>query len=315
MADSNSGDDTGTGGQPPVDGGATPAAADTPKGAADPRQHAAQLDFELGLPLRTIGAKVGVSEGTIRLWAKAGGWVKPQVGAKRPKAKKVAPAAVSQAADKVVAIRPGVQVKGADYANATQDPGRVAATQPDAPRSETQAQTQGEPEDPSLRQQFMARVQELLVNPTRDEAADVAARAVVQVVMVHRRGVQKLQGIVDRLAGQLDFASDQVIRDLTAQAIEEAYPGPQNAKRRNALLGLIDLRSHAGTAKDLATAMTKLVQLERQAFGLSTNDDPTPPPPPEAIPEARADVFDAIRAKARERIANARVTDVEVKAS
>lgn len=295
----------GDGEQPPVDGGATPVeTVEAPKGDADSRLPAAKLDYEMGMPLRTIGAKVGVSEGTIRLWAKAQGWQRGEV--KRPNARKPkapTPAAVTKVADKVVAIRPGVQVEGAPTQGATQD--RAPTTQDGPVRS-------GEPEVP-LDEAFRARVRELLVNPTRDEAADVAARAVVQVVMTNRRGVAKLQGIVDKLAGQLDFASETTIRELTEQAIREAYPGPENARRRNALLGLVDLRSHAGTAKDLATAMTRLTLLERQAFGLSNSDDPTPPPPPEALPEVNEDAFDAIRRKARERIANARATDVEVR--
>lgn len=271
----------------------------TPKGPADPRHPAAKLDYEMGLPLRSIAAKVGVTEGAIRLWAKTNGWkrgtAKPSIPTVR--AAKVEP---TPKPAKVTAIRPDVVIEGAATTQDTTDYASEATTQPQAVRSEPECVVER-----PLDEAFRARVRELLENPTRDEAADVAARAVVQVVMTHRRGVQKLQGIVDKLAGQLEFASETTIRDLTAQAIEEAYPGPHNAKRRNALLGLIDLRSHASTAKDLATAMTKLTLLERQAFGLATSDDPTPPPAPEALPEAKTDVFDAIREKARLRIASA----------
>lgn len=305
MATTGDGNDGETGDSGPSGGVGNPGSATppevtttSPKGSAeiDARLPAARMDYELGLSLRVIGAKVGVSEGTIRLWAKAGGWLKGRAQRDLPPAK---PAPTTVAASNIVSIRPGVKVgRGADYASATQNPANEAITQPDecVVRS-------GESEVP-LDEAFRARVRELLENPTRDEAVDVAAQAVVQVVMSHRRGVSKVQAIVDKLAGQLDFASEETMRHLTQQAIEEAYPGSQNTKRRNALLGLVDLRSHASTAKDLATALMKLTQLERQAFGLAVSDDPTPPRAPDALPEAKQDAFDQIREKARLRLAS-----------
>lgn len=279
---------------------------ETPKGAADPRQVAARLDYEMGLSLRVIGSKVGVSEAMVRKWAKAGEWKR---GEGKPISTRVADVAAAQAPAptpaKVTAIRPGIKVEGAHGSQGTQS----GACEPDSAANCEPTANLGH--DQPLDQQLAARVRQMLVNPTREEAVEVAAAAVVQVVMTHRKGVHKLQAIVDKLAGQLDFASDEINRGLIEAAI---YESTEPGKARNALLEMVSLRSHAGTAKDLATAMTKLVLLERQAFGLAMTDDPTPPPPPEEIPQAEASVFDQIRARARARLAaSGQATDVEVK--
>lgn len=50
-----------------------------------------------------------------------------------------------------------------------------------------------------------------------------------------------------------------------------------------------------------AISMLKLVGLERQAFGLGEEGDPTPPSPPPANIEATDEQFEAIRRRAREK--------------
>lgn len=261
-----------------------------PQAEPDSRKRVAKLLFEMGQSLRVIGAQVGVSEKAIRLWAKDGGWVKGSPAKRVEAPAPTAPPKTVEVASNIVAIRPDVKVSAPETQGDPQSATRGAES---APQSADSA-------EPPLDEVFRARVRQLLENPTRDEAADVAARAVVQVVMENRKGIAKLQRIVDKLAGQLDFASEEVMRGLIEQAIvESTEPG----KARNALLELVSLRSHAATARDLSTAMVRMVTLERQAFGLSTNDNPTPEEAPKEAAKVDDDQLTAIRERVRLRLA------------
>lgn len=265
----------------------TPVAA-IPEGGRDPRLEAAQRGYEMGLSLRTVGAQVGVSEAMVRKWAKAHGWVKG--GAPAKPVPEIAAAVAARAASKVVPIRPalGVVDGGGEVRAGTQD-GRACEPQDANPAN---------PEhDIPLDQLFRARVQQLLTNPTRDEAADVAARAVVQVVQTHRVKANRLNRLVDEAAGQLEVA--MATRDvLETLIVESTAPG----KAREAMLSMVSLPAHAKTIKDLATSLQKLTQIERQAFGLANNDDPTPAEKPPEAEVVEASAFDRIRERVQQRL-------------
>lgn len=260
-----------------------PPGGEPPQPPVDPRRVVAKLDFEMGLSLRVIGSKAGVSEACVRKWAKEGGWVK---GEAKPvqRVKPPAPPAPTVKASNVIAM-PGA---GAPRALASTQ----SACEPAADGANSaNCEPTGANCEPPLDELFRQRVRDLLERPTRDEAADVAARAVVQVVMENRRGVAKVMSIVDKLAHQLDAATD--MRDLIEQAVmETTEPG----KYRAMLLRMVSLQGHAATARDLSTAMTKLVQLERQAFGLAVTDSPAQDKPVEHQPVEDA-VFERIRGK------------------
>lgn len=270
---------------PPDAVGEPPASAAKPETGSDPRREHAKTLFELGQSLRVIGAQIGVSEAAIRKWAKEGGWVK---GAPAPVAPKPAPPVA-----KVTAIRPGIEVGSPQVRVGTQsgvcEPPEDANCEPGA--------NQGH--DQPLYQRFQERVRHLLENPERDEAADVAARAVVQVVREHRHSITKAQMLADRLLGQLDMASD-MREELEEFITSITEPG----KYRSMLMKMVSLATHAGTLKDLATAQVKLVTLERQAFGLAPLQDPTPPPMVEEAKQPEPDVFDQMRERVRLRLAS-----------
>lgn len=296
--DGNGGEQDGNGGDTPVDGSVPPAqvvqppAEAPPEPVRDPRRVVAQHGYEMGLPLRTVGAQAGVTEASVRQWAKEEGWERGD--------RKVPPGIAKAIAGKRLTDTPPPQ-----KSNVIALPGIGAPTSQTAKpgpcevRSDAKCEVECEVEhDQPLDVMFRERVRQLLANPTRDEAADVAARAVVEVVRGHRRGIRRMQDVVTQLLGQLEIAADS--REiLEALICEETEPG----KRRNAMLRLVSLREHAGTIKDLSTSMAKLVVLDRQAFGLAQVDDPTPPPEPMQADEVDDGEFARIRDRARARLA------------
>jgi hypothetical protein len=112
-----------------------------------------------------------------------------------------------------------------------------------------------------------------------------AARTVVEVVRSHRHGIQKASALVHTLMGQLGEAAEcrETLRDL----IEDETDGDRSPTRRLGMLKAVSIPAHAGTIRDLATAMQRLVTLERQAFNIAelTTPEPDLPPEPERTPE------------------------------
>lgn len=278
----------------------------TPEGGRDPRRVMAQHGYEMGLSLRVIGSQVGVSETAIRKWAAEGGWVKGERKPLPPRIPVVDRAAVPEVVDVTPRDLPepaaGPVPDGQEVVREVRNGSQNSRTDPTESANQI---AECEPtanlgHDMPLDQMFRQRVRQLLESPSPDEAADVAARAVVEVVRGHRRGVIRAQAIVDRLMSQLEIAAD--CRDLLEALIDESG---ESGKAKAAMRRLVSLPSHAATVRDLATAMTKLVGLERQAFGLLANDDPTPPPPPEAAPQVKHDDFERIRQRVQQRLGSA----------
>lgn len=269
--------------------GGPPLDETTPPPERDPRRIVAKHAFEMGQPLRTVGAQAGVSEAAVRLWAKEEGWIR---GTRAPVSKNPATAKAAATRSNVIAMPGASAGRARELRNGSQNPPCEAG---DSAKCEVNAKSGN---DTPLDVLFRERVRELLTTPTPDEAADVAARAVVQVVMTHRTKANRLAGIVDRLATQLELAAES--RDLLeALIVDTTEPG----KRRAAMLKLVSLPAHAGTIRDLTTAFQKLTLLERQAFGLGIADDPTPPPPPSEAQPVLHSEFDRIRERVRLRLA------------
>lgn len=293
----------------------------------DPRKVSAKADFELGLSLRTIGAKVGVSGTMVQRWAKEFGWQRLVTMVYPPPLPPHVPAP-HRALTLVSGGKEGGAVTGnpaADTVASVDAVDTFASVNPPEVDKDVDTQTGGNPvpAEPAFvpgdtvtpAEGISARARELLMRPTQAEAFEVAARAVVQVVREHRVGVARSQRLVTTLLGQLELAVD--CRDLLEDFIHDECKGDKDGRRRAAMLKLVSLATHAGTIKDLASSMQKLVALERQAFGLVENDDPSPAPPPPAAIEAKDDDFARIREKARERIEAAardgQIVDVEPK--
>lgn len=131
-----------------------------------------------------------------------------------------------------------------------------------------------------------------------ERTVEEAARGVVQVVRSHRKDVAKASGIVLTLMAQLAEAADyrETLRDM----IEDETAGDRSPNRRIAMLKAVSIPAHAGTIRDLSTAMHKLIALERQAFNIAelTTPDPDPPAPePERAPLEEDPAFLAVLGK------------------
>lgn len=119
---------------------------------------------------------------------------------------------------------------------------------------------------------------------TEREIVEEAAHTVVDVVRSHRKDVRASHAIVRTLLAQLGDAADyrETLRDMVEDHAEErlakgANPGTVGQERAM-MMKMVALPAHAATARDLATALTKLIALERQAFNIDQTPDPDPPP-------------------------------------
>jgi len=109
------------------------------------------------------------------------------------------------------------------------------------------------------------------VQRTVDESADVIASGVdiaaavnVQVVMGHRKDIQRLKSLAGELSGELEVivGNPADLKDLV-QAVREQEPDALPAVMRFA-----SLANRVGTVEKLTATYTKLIALERQAFSL-----------------------------------------------
>jgi hypothetical protein len=100
---------------------------------------------------------------------------------------------------------------------------------------------------------------------------DIATAAVTNVLVVreHRRDIKKGRALASMLADQLNSA--MVYRDdLQSEIDAETADDPA---RRISLSRAISLPAHAAILRDLSAAMKNFIPLERQAFGLDSNNE------------------------------------------
>jgi hypothetical protein len=104
------------------------------------------------------------------------------------------------------------------------------------------------------------------------EVVEAAAERGAEVIRLHRKDINHGRTLVGLLMGQLEEAATN--RDEIEDAIEDETAGDSNVKRRNQMLRAVSLPGHAGTIRDLSTAMKNLIALERQAFNLDEKQGP-----------------------------------------
>jgi uncharacterized protein YjcR len=101
------------------------------------------------------------------------------------------------------------------------------------------------------------------------EIVDQAAATIVEVVRSQRIDIKRGRESVALLLDQLQTAA--LSRDELEEFILEQTKTDKSPKRRNTMLKLISLPSHASVVNQLSNAIKNFIGLERQAFGL--NDD------------------------------------------
>ena len=99
------------------------------------------------------------------------------------------------------------------------------------------------------------------------ESVLVAAQAVTQVVLGHRRDIAKAQGLFSDLLAELAVTTHQtlgLLRCLDAGVLD----GVDHSQLVDGLRQLVQLPSRAAILQRLVDSLAKLQQLERRAFGL-----------------------------------------------
>ncbi|MGV8917822.1 MAG: hypothetical protein ACOH2R_08490 [Pseudomonas sp.] len=103
-------------------------------------------------------------------------------------------------------------------------------------------------------------------NASEREIIEQAGITGAEVVRTHRRDVRRASDLVGLLMGQLTSAAG-IRADLEA-TVEELCKDDETGQREARLMKAISLPTHAGTIRDLSTALKNLVTLERQAHNL-----------------------------------------------
>lgn len=107
-------------------------------------------------------------------------------------------------------------------------------------------------------------------NTPTGEDIETQVQSNLSVITGHRGDIRQGRQLVGLLSQQLDAAASS--RDELEKEIIEDTEGPDGGKpdlrRRNFMLKAVSLPSHAGTLRDLSTALKNLIPLERQAFNL-----------------------------------------------
>jgi hypothetical protein len=105
--------------------------------------------------------------------------------------------------------------------------------------------------------------------PAPSRRATAARKAAADALAVQRRDIADARDLCRTLVAELSLASEE------NEAIEEAIAlAPEIDKRRQAaMLKAVSLAGRAAVMRDLAGATKTLIELERHAFDLATDDD------------------------------------------
>ena len=103
-------------------------------------------------------------------------------------------------------------------------------------------------------------------NVSEREAVTQAGITGAEVVRTHRKDVRTAAGLVSLLMDQLHAAAGS--REELEGAVAEMCKDDETGQREARLMKAISLPTHAGTIRDLSTALKNLVTIERQAYNL-----------------------------------------------
>lgn len=103
---------------------------------------------------------------------------------------------------------------------------------------------------------------------------ETAVQTNLQVIGRHRRDIAKGHSLVSMLFQQLEEAATH--REEIEDAICEETKGDENSRRRNQMMKMVGLPTHAGVLRDLSTALKNLIPLERQAYNLDEQEHEEP---------------------------------------
>ncbi|WP_341702612.1 hypothetical protein [Ferrovibrio sp.] len=138
----------------------------------------------------------------------------------------------------------------------------------DAQREAEQNQQPDRPAQPAVAPPSLQEIEEM----TDAEVIEANAEAQAEVKGIHRQDARKGRLMVGRLLAELDFTTSHQ-EELEADIYAETM-GDRSSQRRAFMLKAISLPTRAGVMRDLATAMTKVVGIERQAFGIVDPKEP-----------------------------------------
>lgn len=141
---------------------------------------------------------------------------------------------------------------------------------------------------------------------TERQIVEEAAETAVGIVRLHRRDARTAQALMDTLLAQLigvagnrddiiaDIYADTAYADAAGKGVD-AVERQREQARRNAMLKAVALPTNIVALRDAATAMAKLVGIERQAYSIV--GAPEPPPEADEATEVRDEHLAAFESK------------------
>jgi hypothetical protein len=131
----------------------------------------------------------------------------------------------------------------------------------------------------------------------QERVVETAAARAVMVVRSHRRDIAQARMLVRTLMSELMDTSRY--GGQLEEAVLEETAADRNNQRRAAMLRAVSLPARATMIRDLSTAMSKLVALERQAFNLDAELPDDGKPVRDAVHDAKLQhIYDMLARRA-----------------
>lgn len=156
-----------------------------------------------------------------------------------------------------------------------------------------------------IRQTALAKLSTPPPNPgkvqTEAEIVEQGSDNIVTIVLAHQRDAGRVRNLAMTMLQELEAATKapMLIKDmqtvLAMHAAGEEIPSDMLNRADLALHQVMTLDSRAGTLKSLSETLTKVVAIEREAYGVGPVD-PTKPPPADPAVGAFTD-FQAFKSK------------------
>jgi hypothetical protein len=235
--------------------------------APKPDWKAIKRDYVAGVrSLRDIGRQYGVSHVAIGKKAEKDGWTRKLADDIRERAKSKTAKLIAEEIKAEPVSKPKPKVTKA--ARKSRPAAEKVSTNDARGKSETKSTAQSE-------EAVTAPVTN--AEPDLDEAEIVEANAEAhaQVQGLHRRDARNGRMMIGRLLAELDHTTSHT--EEIEDEIWKETAGDRSTQRRAFMLKAISLPTRAGVMRDLATAMTKVVNVERQAYGMVDPDGSQPP--------------------------------------
>lgn len=103
----------------------------------------------------------------------------------------------------------------------------------------------------------------------QDESkVEAVANVNAYVIKRHRGALEKVRSVVEGLLEELKSSTSGLDEEARARAVEAMRAEGLDDQKANAILGALTMKSRLDAIKELSVALSKLIPLERNAYGI-----------------------------------------------